>query len=179
MGVREFCDEDRGGFARLALDDAMFEFMMFRWQDEVEAAREFDRVAAMDRAEPRRHFALALDRASDQSFLGIVGLEVMGEGAAEFGWYLPSPCWGHGYASEATQLLLQFGFVERGFERMIAKCDPENTRSQRVLERAGLELVPDSVSTVVTWRGERPRIWFELHRQDWTPRQRRDDAGRA
>jgi RimJ/RimL family protein N-acetyltransferase len=166
--VREYRPEDRDAFAALALDAPMFEFMIFRWQDELEAVREFDRIIAMDVAEPRRHFVLALERVEDGTYLGIVGMDDLGDNAAEFGWYLPSWAWGRGYAAEATELLLDFGFEDRQFLRIIAKCDPENHRSRRCLERAGLSQIADRQSVVVTWQGERPRIWFEIDRAQWT-----------
>lgn len=91
----------------------------------------------MERSEPRRHFALALDRVPDRSFMGIVGLDDVGDSAAEFGWYLPSHCWGNGYASEATQILLQFGFEERGFTARL--CAPYRCGVPRRCDRGSRE----------------------------------------
>lgn len=111
---------------------------------------------------------LALERIEDGSYLGIVGMDDLGDNAAEFGWYLPSRAWGRGYAAEATDLLLAFGFEDRGFARIIATCDPENRRSCRRLERSGLVQIADRQTTVATWQGERSRIWYEIDRARWT-----------
>lgn len=146
----------------------MFEFMIFRWHDQLEAAREFDRIIAMDTSEPRRHYVLALEAVQDGNYLGIVGMDDLGDGTAELGWYLPSWAWGRGFAAEATELLLTFGFEDLQFAQIIAKCDPDNGRSRRCLERAGLAQIADRQSVVATWQGDRPRIWFEIDRVRWT-----------
>ena len=80
----------------------------------------------------------------------------------EIGWYLLPSFWGQGYASDATAKLLTYGFDVLGSTRMMATCDPENTGSKRVLEKAGMTnegVLPEPVDT---WRGPRPRLQFAI-----------------
>ena len=49
----------------------------------------------------------------------------------------PNP-WGKGYATEACKRLLRFAFEETPLKEVVATIDPENTASQRVLEKSGL-----------------------------------------
>lgn len=45
--------------------------------------------------------------------------------------------WGRGYASEAVQAALRFGFEQAALDQVTAVVRPENIRSQRVLDRSG------------------------------------------
>ena len=42
--------------------------------------------------------------------------------------------WRHGYAAEASNILLRFGFVELGLSRMLAMWAVVNVRSMRLLD---------------------------------------------
>jgi RimJ/RimL family protein N-acetyltransferase len=45
-----------------------------------------------------------------------------------------------GYATEATIALVRYAFVELEAHRIVAHCNPENTASWRVLQKAGFTL---------------------------------------
>jgi RimJ/RimL family protein N-acetyltransferase len=90
----------------------------------------------------------------------------MGARKVEFGWYLLPPYWGRGLAPAATALLLNWSFVDDRYEELYATCDPENLRSRRALEKAGLRLVR-SDEEVNTWRGLRPRLRYSIAAADW------------
>ncbi|HEY0700330.1 MAG TPA: GNAT family protein [Micromonospora sp.] len=45
---------------------------------------------------------------------------------------------GHGYATEATSLMLQLGFEQLGLHRIVGRLDGRNTASARLLERLGM-----------------------------------------
>lgn len=84
-------------------------------------------------------FAL-VERASGQ-VIGFAGLVHPGnQEEAEIKYAFLRPHWGQGLASEAVPLLLRYGNEQHGLERIIATVAPEHRASQRVLEKAGLEL---------------------------------------
>jgi len=56
----------------------------------------------------------------------------------EIGYILKKSAWGKGYATEACKRLLRFAFEETPLAEVVATTDPENTASQRVLEKSGL-----------------------------------------
>lgn len=56
----------------------------------------------------------------------------------EIGYVFDPRMWGHGYATEACQALIDLLFSERSAHRVVARCNPENTRSWALLERLGL-----------------------------------------
>lgn len=57
---------------------------------------------------------------------------------AEIGYSVLPAFQGHGYASEAAQALVAWGFAQPGIRRIVANCRADNVASIRVLEKAGL-----------------------------------------
>jgi RimJ/RimL family protein N-acetyltransferase len=56
----------------------------------------------------------------------------------EIGYIFNPKYYGKGYATEACRTILQYGFEELGAHRIIAMCNPENTKSWRLLERLSM-----------------------------------------
>jgi len=56
----------------------------------------------------------------------------------EIGYVFNPVYWHKGYATEATRRIMQYGFEELGVRRIIAKCNPLNTASPKLLERLGM-----------------------------------------
>lgn len=78
-------------------------------------------------------------------FIGFVGLtrqDATGWPAVEVGWRLARPFWGHGYATEAAEQSLAFGFDTLGLDEVISLTVPQNMRSRAVMERIGLHRDP-------------------------------------
>ncbi|MDO7907451.1 GNAT family N-acetyltransferase [Paenibacillus sp. JX-17] len=59
-------------------------------------------------------------------------------GLAEIGYALGSPYWGRGLATEAVRALLRFGFDVMKLNRLEARCNADNTGSERVMQKAGM-----------------------------------------
>jgi ribosomal-protein-alanine N-acetyltransferase len=58
---------------------------------------------------------------------------------AGLGYVLMPEFWGQGLASEAATLAISFGFLELGLHRIEADTEPNNWRSNKVLERLGFQ----------------------------------------
>jgi RimJ/RimL family protein N-acetyltransferase len=56
----------------------------------------------------------------------------------EVAYLLRRSAWGRGFASEAAQAAIQFGFDKTGLDTIIGLVHPENIASIRVLEKSGL-----------------------------------------
>lgn len=54
---------------------------------------------------------------------------------AEIGYVLHRAYWGKGIMVEAVQLMLQYGFQAKGFNRIEARCNADNTNSERVMQK--------------------------------------------
>lgn len=77
-------------------------------------------------------------RRPDGPFLGWVGAVPVADGSEyDIGWRFVRSAWGHGYASEAAQALIDRLFRE-GAQRVFAQTMAVNRRSRAVMERLGL-----------------------------------------
>lgn len=56
----------------------------------------------------------------------------------ELGYVFNPDHYGKGYATEASRRMLQYGFENLEAHRIIARCNPENKASWRLLERLGM-----------------------------------------
>ena len=92
--------------------------------------------------------AEAISRATDQRFIAVevdgvlVGnLYFTPAGPPktwEIGYVFHPDHWGHGYATRAARLLLDELFLQEGAHRVMARCNPLNEGSWRLLERLGM-----------------------------------------
>jgi RimJ/RimL family protein N-acetyltransferase len=74
--------------------------------------------------------------------LGVAGLVHLQDGPEiEVGYRFIERHWGNGYATEAAQAALAFGFDELRLDRIVAVTLPDNHASRRVLEKCGLTFV--------------------------------------
>ncbi|MFJ3306322.1 GNAT family N-acetyltransferase [Streptomyces sp. NPDC086549] len=65
------------------------------------------------------------------------------DGSVEIGFDLHPDARGRGYATEALATLARWALDDTGVDTVIATTTPENTPSQRVMERAGFARRPD------------------------------------
>jgi ribosomal-protein-alanine N-acetyltransferase len=172
--LRDFAAQDRKAFLALEADNAMFTYMKFRIdRDSAESVR-FPRLLQEPHLDPRPSYNLVVEDA--KGFSGWAGIDrIEGVESGQFGWYLRSDRWGQGYATEATRLLLDFGFSVLRRSTMWATADPDNLGSLRVLEKSGLTS-QGLTSDVHTWRGTRPRVLFTIESEQWLTRFRTPGA---
>ena len=118
---------------------------------------DFDAFAAMN-ADPRvmEYFPAPLTREESAAFFGHIREEFQTEGFGYTGlhrvtfdglcgqieviWRLRADAWGNGYAPEAAQACLTLA-AKLGIEEIIAFTAVANLRSQRVMQKIGMECV--------------------------------------
>lgn len=80
------------------------------------------------------------EKTSDK-FVGWCGLWRLAEtGEVEIGYALAKEFWKKGFAVEASQAFLEYGFEKLKLEKIVAVTDPENENSRRVMEKLGMSL---------------------------------------
>ena len=62
----------------------------------------------------------------------------------EVGYRLPKSSWGHGYATEICNALIDYGFNTLGFNEILGTTNPEHIVSQKVLLKCGLVKIGSS-----------------------------------
>lgn len=91
--------------------------------------------------EPRKHYNFAITLRGEDRVIGGTGFRIdqpLHRGA-ELGYVLHRDFWCRGIATEAAGALLGLGFTQTGLHRIIARCDPTNTASARVMEKLGMQ----------------------------------------
>ena len=88
----------------------------------------------------------ALERKGDAAFLGFCGLQpgyALLEGETEIGWRLRRDAWGQGFAREAAEASLAWGWANLDAPRVTAITVPANRASWGLMERLGMTRYPD------------------------------------
>ncbi len=82
---------------------------------------------------------LAAERVTDGAFIGWCGLARWNPDyrSASLGYCFDDVAWGHGYATEAARVVLQWAFDTLAINRVQAEVDTRNAASARVLEKVG------------------------------------------
>ncbi|MEO1998675.1 MAG: GNAT family N-acetyltransferase [Planctomycetaceae bacterium] len=93
-----------------------------------------------ERFDRRELSVFAIIRRSEQSLIGAIDLTIESDHQrAALGYWIGRPHWGHGYCTEAAQLVLRYGFGDLGLNRIAAQHLSRNPASGRVLEKAGMQ----------------------------------------
>ncbi len=140
LRLRELDESDWRAVHEYAADPEVIRYVQFG-PNTVEETRSFIARAMSHRSEePRTSYTLAIVLKDEGRLIGTCGLNVSSPENREgwIGYCLNRRFWGKGYAPEAARALLGWGFVDLGLHRITATCDPENTRSVRVLEKIGM-----------------------------------------
>ena len=83
------------------------------------------------------NFAIVLLR--QESLIGSIGLAIVAEHRhARMSYWLGLPYWNHGYATEAVEAVLAYGFHQRTLHRIYAPHFLSNPASGRVLQKVGM-----------------------------------------
>lgn len=77
---------------------------------------------------------------ADGRYIGNCGLVEVSKAHrnAEVGYFFDVNEWGKGYATEACQSILAYGFEEHHLNRIYSRCMVRNGASRRVMEKSGM-----------------------------------------
>lgn len=107
-----------------------------------------------DRADflARNSFQFHIWRKADGEFVGNIFLMPFDWNIPSFemGYWMRTGLTGNGYITEAVRGLADYGFTHLGAQRLELFCDPRNSRSAAVAERAGFTL---EARMIRSWRG--------------------------
>jgi RimJ/RimL family protein N-acetyltransferase len=139
LKLRQWRDADLAPFAALNADPEVMRYFpatMTQAQSDEFAGYVYDTIE-------RQGWGLWAVEVSDGApFIGFVGLNRVSfdahfTPAVEVGWRLARPFWGNGYATEAGEAALTFGFEELHLEEILSFTSPLNEPSIAVMRRLG------------------------------------------
>lgn len=144
--LRGWRESDREPFAAMGRDaQVMAHLGPLISRDQADAV-----VARMQALQAARGFCFwAVERRADGQFLGFCGLKTCPPGIPhladdiEIGWRLARAAWGQGYAREAAQASLAWGFATLKPPRIFAMTVEANVNSWGLMQRLGMTLRPE------------------------------------
>lgn len=114
---------------------------------------------------------VAITLADSGKLVGGVGLRLDdGHNRAELGYWIGMPYWGNGYATEASQALIEYGFRELKLERIYASHTTNNPASGNVLRKLGMKYEGCQRKHIVKWGEYLDLELYGLLRQDYRDR---------
>lgn len=144
--IRNWRDGDRDLFHEINSDDRVMAFFPFR-RDRAQSDAFLERIRA--EIDTRGYGFTALELKETCETIGFAGLmptrivPSLPAGCVEIGWRLATRFWGHGYATEAAERLLAFGFDELDLPEIVSFAVWNNHASTAVMRRIGLVPHPE------------------------------------
>ena len=135
----------------------------------VEQAQQWIADNAQLRAKDR-FYVFAMELRREAVLVGTIGLrEVDREHLqAELGFWVAVEHWGQGYASEAAQGVLAFGFKQLGLNRIYAHYMVRNPASGRVLSKIGMKQEGLVRQRVRKWGVFEDVVAMAVLRREWS-----------
>lgn len=139
VSLREYELSDAAAVLEWAGDPRVTRYLTWGWGDAAGAESLVRQAASSAAQQPRDVFEVAVVENESGRVVGGVRLSVRDwmHRRADIGYVLRQDRWGRGYATEATALLMRFGF-DFGMHRIEAMCHPQNQGSVRVMEKVGM-----------------------------------------
>lgn len=116
------------------------------------------------------HFAIAIEEDGNDNVAGSMGLMIKGEGIAELGYWVGVPFWGRGYASEAAEAILRYGFEQCGLHRIFACHFTRNPASGKVILKMGMQYEGTMRQHVHKWDEYLDMSFYGILRDEWLAR---------
>jgi RimJ/RimL family protein N-acetyltransferase len=143
--LRGWGDNDLAPFAAMCRDRHVMAFIG-PLQSRSETSAAIDRQRAF--LTQTGHCFWAVERRSDGALIGFCGLKPGAQGTPiageiEIGWRLAHAAWGMGYAREAAEASLDWGWRNLSVHSIAAITVPANQRSWRLMERIGMKRAQD------------------------------------
>ncbi|GHA60094.1 GNAT family N-acetyltransferase [Pontibacter akesuensis] len=108
----------------------------------------------------------------EKKFIGLIALKVGREKykRAEVWYKLDVAHWGKGFATEALDAVLAFGFEELKLHRIEAGCAVANTGSVRVMEKVGMSREGRKRKVLPLKSGWSDNFEYGILAEEWEPR---------
>ncbi|WP_044366792.1 GNAT family N-acetyltransferase [Streptomyces natalensis] len=153
--LRRFRIQDAAPMAAYRNDPGIARYQAWPSPLTPEGATDQARVYSEQDPEQPGWFQYAIELKADRSLAGDLGVNLH-DNRLQADYTLAPALHGQGYATEAVHAVLGDLF-RRGLHRVSAECDARNTRSARLLGRAGFDL-----------EGRRPEFTLNINTGEWT-----------
>lgn len=135
--LREFHSEDASSFYDLNNDKVIMQYTGDLPFKSIEESQSFIESYSSYQDSGFGRWTVLLKESGE--CLGWCGLKKHQDGMVDLGYRLHQKYWGNGYATEAAEASLVYGFKELGIEEIIGRTAQANHASIRVLEKIGMK----------------------------------------
>ena len=139
LDIREIEPGDLSAVHACASDPLVAQWFPWGPNTEAETRTFVERAVHAASAPDRETFVLGVV-VRGGSLIGVCFLDRNADQELELGYYLRRDQWGQGFATEIVKAVVSFAFTELGAHRVLARVDPRNPASVRVVEHAAFRL---------------------------------------
>jgi len=143
--LRRFTEDDAPLLLQLNSDPEVLKYLHEPILETKERAKEVIRDIIL----PQYELQLgrwAVHTKDDQQFIGWCGLKDRPElGEIDLGYRFIKTAWGKGFATEAANQTLKYGFETLGLEIITGRAHIENFASIKVLEKIGMKFIGEGI----------------------------------
>ncbi|NGO71333.1 GNAT family N-acetyltransferase [Streptomyces boncukensis] len=167
IAIREFAQSDVEDVRRVVGDDRVTRWLSHDSRGKEETRAMVERITAMAAEEPRTDYSLAVVAPPSDRVIGFCRIGLSGIEAGKLGYAIAYDDWGKGYATDTARTMVDLGFRKLGLHRISAAIGPDNTASQRVVEKLGFTkegTLRDHVFTNGAWRDS---VLYSLLQPEW------------
>ena len=116
-------------------------------------------------------FAIAGNKTD--ALVGAISLMIKREHRrAELGYWIAIDCWNRGYATEASQRIIDFGFESLGLHRIEARHFVRNPASGRVMQKVGMQQEGVERDHVIKWNRHESLAVYSILEPEWRSQRR-------
>ena len=103
-----------------------------------------------------------------QELIGAIGLTIDKRfNRAELGYWVAKEYWNQGYCTEASKVILKYGFHELGLHRIIATHIIRNPASGKVMEKIGMKKEGILREHVIKWDKYEDVVSYGILKKEW------------
>jgi len=152
LGLRGLRLEDAARIQKLAGDRAIAENTLRIPHPYENGMAERAILEQKQRYEDGREITFAIVPRRGTRLIGMIGLVITDKHSrGELGYWIGKPYWNQGYATEAAEAVLRYGFEVLRLHRIWAVCFTRNPASGRVLEKVGMTYEGTRRQHVLKW----------------------------
>ena len=170
--LRQWKASDYSEFAKISGDADVMEFYS-KLLTVAESDAMADRIRGL--IDKRGWGFWAVETLKQKGFIGFVGLHIPSEQlpfspCVEIGWRIAKEHWGKGYATEAAQAALDYGFSVLGLDEIVSFTTVANLRSQRVMQKVGMSDTKENFMHPDIDRSHTQceHVLYKLTKSDWS-----------
>ena len=138
--LRRLFDSDAEDIFEYASDPEITKYVTWEYHKSIDDTHTWLKTSLAQYENIEHSFNWGIILKQTNKLLGTIGLYNLNEthSKVEMGYVMSKLSWNKGYTTEAVCAVLKFAFENMNLNRIFAQCEPANTGSARVLEKAGM-----------------------------------------